>query len=1504
MQVQTCSPFLLAFLRDRASKILAAESRLTTAVVQPMHCKMDKPQILIIPEYKLLVCAAPSCQHVVWLNQITSHCRGPKHRLKAKEARQIADKHKDDDITVPRSIEVPNFVEYAVSHLPVHTDGLRCDNDADACHYICRSEKVMRIHCRDAHGWSQYPRRGRQTKAKALEAKEEPASMPWISVTCQRFTTSGYGSRYFEVLDSVQNLEAGGSPKGPCGNEGLVALLDRGKNAVKLAEREMRSRIDDGTLDEVNPWLKHTGWTQLLQGLDRKDLLRSIDEPDAEKEPVLQAIWQATSDLAVLMQNTIAFDTGQFVRMEATKAEKYRTHHRPLGPYQDRGSVRKHMRPWMQMLMFFGRTRTPHEWESPEYRFNSKQRLAWTSLWARAAQAVDPKREESVESEGELTELQTAVLRFCIALLNQPARVHERECAMVCALAVLGVDANGWMTPDTYPPLLSSVIKLARFMVVQVAVRDGGPDDSDSSSISSKSTGPELESKLGCIRLVEQMMDKFMIRGTHTPMQWMLDLRAYGMSVHYNGTRDGMVQWEGDRIRYKTMEMTMAELRGTICGVVDRAKGVLVDELLMLRVGEGDRLPPIPWDAMRDNPTMLAAGYSFLEDPRTTGWGVDGRTWLRDRVVASDTLSQRFRSRRQGGVNRAGIAAYLRRVGDFQQHLLFLLHVTGGQPARMPELLSIRHSNTVQGGCRNVFVEGGLVVFVTRYHKGYAMQGDVKIIHRYLPREVGELLVWYLWLVLPYATEMEAGLLGEGEGYGLSMHVWPLEPPGPTGRRWTAERAGRVLRTAFRKGTGQDVGISAYRDVAIAISRRYMRAQTAFQLDEDDEEGGLDEETQMATAMDEQAGHGSHVAGTVYARGIMEQDGAVASKRELFRRASVEWHRFLKFASSAAAAVPRSKRAREEEAAEANDAVTAEWKRRRTVDLGRALATLCGPGAAFRPQQEEAIRAIVDGESPVVAVMATGAGKSLLFMLPAACSPAALTVVVVPLVSLRRDLKGRCSRLGIECAEWDVERGRQPDDASVVLATPESALTGEFATFLNRMRASRRLERIVFDECHLMLDGFRPKMRQLHRLVGFRTQLVFLTATLPVEREAELWSLFAVAPEEVSLFRASTSRGNLRYEVARRARPGEPLMEMVRRLVPRGTRAVDGRTIVYCRTVAEVREVAGRLGCDAYYADAGAAEKKRMLDDFLSTAGAVVAATGALGLGIDVADVRLVVHVGLPWSLLDFAQQSGRAGRDGRPSRAVVAVDEAVIAIDDGADPLVARFVGGDECRRVVLDEHLDGRKGRTECESGEQTCDVCEGGVAEVPQGLRQQLQQRELAVRRVAEREMQAERDLDGLMAQLRKWRHRCVVCHVLDDGSDVHHELYHCDRRGEHKQWAMKTRSGIRFPRYAACYSCALPMQLCPKYDFDPEAGRLAAKRGADCPYRTTMYDVLGGFGADGLGDLRARWKARLESKGVDLDDERAVLGHLQTKMGEHRNESNGLMWEFYWAAKQLL
>jgi hypothetical protein len=114
---------------------------------------------------------------------------------------------------------------------------------------------------------------------------------------------------------------------------------------------------------------------------------------------------------------------------------------------------------------------------------------------------------------------------------------------------VLGVKEDGWKGAEQYPPILLAVIKVAWFMVVQQALElsellDENEDewDDDDSAYESDSSRLRRRRPKGCLQFVQEMIDKFMVRGSHRPMQWMLDLRTYGLKIHYNTTSCGHVE--------------------------------------------------------------------------------------------------------------------------------------------------------------------------------------------------------------------------------------------------------------------------------------------------------------------------------------------------------------------------------------------------------------------------------------------------------------------------------------------------------------------------------------------------------------------------------------------------------------------------------------------------------------------------------------------------------------------------------------------------------------------------------------------------------------------------------------------------------------------------------------------------------------------------------------------------------------------------------------------------
>lgn len=119
----------------------------------------------------------------------------------------------------------------------------------------------------------------------------------------------------------------------------------------------------------------------------------------------------------------------------------------------------------------------------------------------------------------------------------------------------------------------------------------------------------------------------------------------------------------------------------------------------------------------------------------------------------------------------------------------------------------------------------------------------------------------------------------------------------------------------------------------------------------------------------------------------------------------------------------------------------------RLVNVDSELKTLLGKQAAFHSVQKPAVQAIMQHRSPVVAIMGTGAGKSVLFMLPASVS-SGVTIVVVPLVALRFNMRERCKQLGIVSAEWDSRRPQE--GAQIMFVTPKAAVGEAFRHYINR----------------------------------------------------------------------------------------------------------------------------------------------------------------------------------------------------------------------------------------------------------------------------------------------------------------------------------------------------------------------------------------------------------------------------------------------------------------------
>jgi RecQ family ATP-dependent DNA helicase len=1277
---------------------------------------------------------------------------------------------------------------------PPRTNGMQCQLQDEAqrpCRFIICNEDEIRKHCRKKHGW--------ENKQKGRPKAGTEQDFPWRArVHCQHFFVRGPGAQFFEV----QAAES--SPVMPSGDVDLDTAKTALKQAMQQAEEEARRQITEPEeAREPNPWLRRVGWVEHLGAFDRKEL-RALVAPVQDDEPELDVLCKAFNWLIQDAQyHCIRLVVGLEALFEANRKEVDKDVRMPFDSWMDITTVMAYTEVYKQLLRYIFRSKDIEPEKRPGYELTERQQMAIQDVWTNIEEFVWWKEEQGDLRSGEgeegesdeeikwMSRIQRQILRLWIALFNQPLQDNEYKSILISGLAVLGMrEDDGWLDAEDYTPKYSAVIKLARLMVVQEAYerRREAIAHYESRGLSVKQARDKADSHYVLTRrLVRAFMTIAHDEQDPKPMQWLYRSRSYGFKIRYTTTAEGKIQWIGDDVLYPKIRFSMSQFRGMIHGLVGEARAELFEKLMVVRVsrdGEvnGKQVPPIYWDKMVDQPSETKVGWSFLDDERNQ-FAVCKQWWLYERMYKEEELREQFMD--AGTVKRGAVAAYQRHVERFQELLWILMHLCGGQPARAPELLGMRWKNTAYGGVRNIFIEEGLVAFVATYHKGYRSSGNIKIIHRYLSREVGELLVYFVWLVLPFWEKLQFHVSGKpssspflwGDGQKKEHRQWTgpkrrqqradevpeergREEPGNESedeeqssrerllaqrqpRSWTSERARHILKQAGVRWMGvEGLNVSSYRQIAIAMSRRYCR-EDRFEEEKStlDESDGWDEDNADGDdPWDLQAGHGTHVAGMIYARELMEGDNSIISRREKFRRVSHVWHCFLGFPSAhqGVGMSGRAKRKRQVYEEEMQDAQLARWKRLRGVDIHAELEKMLGSEARFRGLQEPVLQAIMKHRSPIVAVMGTGVGKTLLFQLPAKSMSSGTTVVISPLVSLQDHMVERCQQAGISCIKWDPRQCHSP--SQIVIVTPESAVSKTFGTFLDRLQGLHQLDRVVFDECHTVLDStteFRPQMRQLGELTERGVQMIYLTATLPPHAEPEFMNIMRIKADDVHMFRSPTSRPNIAYSVVEYEEDefGGGDITAVCRLVDDKLEEypAPAKIIVYSSSIVTIQEVNRALDCHVYYRDVGdRAVKDEIRKAWESADGRVVVATNAFGLGIDRPDVRVVIHIGAIYQMRSYSQESGRAGRDGQRSEAIVLMpigrQEALQKAHEQAQQRpakfhismttkekqrieqqkVERFVSGAACRRIYLDREMDGRVDRVRCEDEEERCDVC----------------------------------------------------------------------------------------------------------------------------------------------------------------------------------------------------
>ena len=1354
-------------------------------------------------EEQLLICA----YHGYALLALDSHLRDRHKDLSRKTRAAISDKYSGLQLRRPADDSFrhgPSNPRAPVDGLPMR-DGWHCH----ACGLLTPSRKWLRVHYNDEHGM-----RGRVSQEPTVKIQTlftgPKSAIHYFCVAAPR-EGDDWTERDGAAGPGRRSLPAARAEQG--------GLLDRIKEQWahdRSQQEELQKVLADGAAKhETTNWLKRSGWTAHFVGRDLGQVYACSRMPGAEDDSVLQVLVAAVD--RVFFERCVAGLTSMplMTRLLLASPHPRDAHSRPFGPLQEKTSMDRYITYWKRFLCYCMRVLPLDEaalLKEHGFAFTEEQRTSLGRLW------------EHLQDEGRpAEELEGEVLRVSASFWMQRLDGDPFASPLWHFVAVLGIDGeSGQLRPaHLFTYVLAGLVYVARALLAEYAI-----------PAEDRPGMRELEARFASVR------DAWLCKATYSPMGYVLSLLLYGRKIAKETGSRLMVSWSkaGDVMYFMGRPIVMDNIRGMMNEMIADAEDLLWGRL-MFKEGKDARFS-IPLGRIEDDLTHTQRGKSFLD-----GNGLTGKeTEMLEDLVSGGRKSQFLD--KDGQWKWEGIRQYEKDVRRFEELLAPLGLMTEGGPARGDEFGGLRRANGINRD-RGVFVIDGEVVLVTQYHKSLAHFDSPKVVPRFLPPQVGQLYVMYLVYVKPLTDRWEA------ERWALYGRMKPQsdflfhDENGP----WEGSRISQAIAKCTYRYMGVRLTLQNWRHICIAISKKHARQRGAARADLGEEDDVDDDEAERYEVPDDLAAAHSTATANRYGVTMDILKRLTADSLEVFGQVSRRWHAFLGLdgldgrAGESSPGRPAS--GKRKAATEHPALVPSRRPKMARLDkpgvgcegdepdqlLRRALrAVLRDDSAEFRtPQQEEAVKLAAAKESPLVAVLPTGGGKSLVFMVPAMMAGAGVTVVVAPYAELKRELVTRCVDAGLDCRHWPQAREATP---RIVIVSGEAASGEDFLQWAAEIRTQGRLDRVVVDECHLTFTAaleYRKKLRGLVLLRNLGCPFVFLTGTLPplCERDFE----DAMHLQRPLYIRASSHRINTKYSVVRVGNGRGPME--VRRLVERELPllAPGEKGIVYCRSHALCKALARLLKCHYYHSDPNdgdahyLAQREEGFQAWVHGEERFIVATAALGSGLNVQGVTRIYHLGLPFSIIDYGQETGRGGRSGERVAATIVVEDRDWPSEGGGEDAflelkereVRSLVRTKGCRRRVLGQCLD--NDTRDCKGIDAvSCDNCHRDDA----AWKSELSSHGMVASAAFGRK--AARGLERIQAALEEveelGKMGCRICWMFEGAGAARHCWYECSRLEESLTFgpSMEFQRGVDYrkdsqAKFLSCFYCHVSQGLCP-------------------------------------------------------------------------------------------